>query len=199
MRNKYLLLRHGESVFNKELRYQGWSKNVPLTEYGRHQVESRINLVKKFNPDIIIASPVMRTRQTAQIFASALKKDVLFSKLIIDFRRSEAMEGKLQEEYAGSKEYIEWLKKSEEDWDFKLSDGESYNGFNDRVKEFLTFIDNRCNKKKILIVTHGDVIRVIIKVKTGIELQRKDVMNVFACELSLARKKAEVYKFREIK
>ena len=199
MQNKYLLLRHGESIFNKELKYQGWSKNVPLTDLGRKQVGGREELVKKFNPDIIIASPVLRTRQTAQILAKFLKKEVLFSNLIIDFRRSEAMEGKLQEEYMDSKEYVQWLKKSEEDWDFRLPDGESYNGFNDRIKEFLEFIDNSCDRKKILIVTHGDVIRMIIKEKTGIELQRKDVMNVFACELSLARKKADVYEFREIK
>ncbi len=183
MKNQYLLIRHGETKFNQELRYQGWSKKVPLTQQGVGQVQGRIKLIKKFDPDIIVASPFLRTRQTAEILAEATKKEVLYSKLIIDYRRSESMEGKLQSEYVGTKKYKEWLAKADSDWDFKLEDGESYNEFNNRVGEFIDILERSYDKKKILIVTHGDIIRSIIRQLNGREFQPLDVMNAFVCRL----------------
>lgn len=184
MKNRYLLIRHGESKFNKELRYQGWSKKVPLTQQGIDQVKGRVKIIKKFGPEVIIASPFLRTRQTAEILAESTKKEVLYSKLIIDYRRSESMEGKLQSEYVGTKKYKEWLEKADSDWNFKLADGESYNEFNSRVKEFIDILEVSYDKKRILIVTHGDVIRSIIRQLTGKEFQPLDVMNVFVCQLN---------------
>lgn len=187
MRNKYLLLRHGESTFNRDMRYQGWSKGVPLTERGADQVRGKIKLVKKFKPDFIVASPFLRTRQTAEMLAKEVKKEILFSKLIIDYRRSASMEGKLQEEYVDTPEYKDWLEKADKDWDFKLPDGESYNDFNLRVREFLDILDKNYEGKRILVVTHGDVIRAIIRQLTGKDLKPLDVVNAFACEMRLAK------------
>jgi len=184
MRNRYLIIRHGESVFNRELRYQGWSKNVSLTDEGITHVETRKKIVKKFNPDIIVASPYLRTRQSAVILARDLKKTILYSKLIIDFRRSESNEGKLQKDFEDTKEYKEWLEKAEKDWDFRLPDGESYNGFNGRIKEFIAILEANYDNKNILVVTHGDVVRTIVRELSGVELCREDVLNTFVCELS---------------
>lgn len=183
MRNSYLLIRHGESTYNRELRYQGWSRMVPLTELGVRQVEERVKLVKKFDPDVIVASPFLRTRQTAGIFAKTLKKEVLYSNLIIDYRRSESMEGKLHSDFADTKKYKEWLENADEDWDFKLPDGESYNEFASRVKQFIEILEHNYTGKKILIVTHGDIIRSIIRQLTGEKLEATDVANTFVCKL----------------
>lgn len=198
MQNKYLLIRHGESQYNEELRYQGWSKRVHLTKQGIEQVKGRIKLVKKFKPDLVVASPFLRTRQTAEILASAIKKEVLYSKLIIDYNRSESMEGKLQEEYVGTKKYKEWLEKADKDWNFHLPDGESYNGFDARIREFIEILETSYDKKKILIVSHGDVIRSIIRQYADREFQRIDVMNVFVCELIPNKKAKGKYIFKEV-
>lgn len=67
------LLRHGESVGNAESRWQGQS-DYPLNERGRAQAHSLAERWKseKVTFDLVIASPLMRARETAEIVASAL-------------------------------------------------------------------------------------------------------------------------------
>lgn len=70
-------LRHGESVGNAESRWQGQS-DYPLTEKGRRQARALGERWKaeraKF--DLVIASPLTRARETAEIVASALNLKV---------------------------------------------------------------------------------------------------------------------------
>jgi broad specificity phosphatase PhoE len=77
---QFTLLRHGESIGNAQSRWQGQS-DYPLTERGRAQAhalaERWTSEVVKF--DLIIASPLVRAKETAQIIASALQ-----SKLEVD-------------------------------------------------------------------------------------------------------------------
>jgi len=68
------LLRHGESVGNAESRWQGQA-DYPLTETGREQAR---RLAQRWRGedltfDRIIASPLARTRETAEIIAQALE------------------------------------------------------------------------------------------------------------------------------
>jgi 2,3-bisphosphoglycerate-dependent phosphoglycerate mutase len=66
-------LRHGESVGNAESRWQGQS-DYPLTEKGRAQAQALAERWKaeKAKFDLVVASPLMRARETAEIVASAL-------------------------------------------------------------------------------------------------------------------------------
>jgi broad specificity phosphatase PhoE len=77
---QFTLLRHGESIGNAQSRWQGQS-DYPLTERGRAQAhalaERWTSEVVKF--DIVLASPLVRAKETAQIIATALQ-----SKLEID-------------------------------------------------------------------------------------------------------------------
>jgi len=73
----FVFLRHGESVGNAESRWQGQS-NYPLTERGRAQAralaERWISEGIKF--DLIVSSPLVRAKETAEIIASALNVKV---------------------------------------------------------------------------------------------------------------------------
>lgn len=55
------LLRHGETQYNAERRYQGRS-DVPLSEEGRKKIKPT-----GFTPDCVWVSPMTRARQTADI------------------------------------------------------------------------------------------------------------------------------------
>jgi broad specificity phosphatase PhoE len=71
------LLRHGESVGNVEARWQGQS-DYPLTETGRAQANALAERWKldgmKF--DLIVTSPLIRAKETAEIVSSALNVNV---------------------------------------------------------------------------------------------------------------------------
>jgi len=73
------LLRHGESVGNAEGYYQG-QYDFPLTERGREQTRRLISrwLDEETQFDQIIASPLQRARDTAEMIATALDVPVQF-------------------------------------------------------------------------------------------------------------------------
>lgn len=79
------LLRHGESVGNAEARWQGQA-DFPLTEKGRAQAYALAERWKREEVtfDHVIASPLTRTKETAEIIASALNLKVEFDPLWLE-------------------------------------------------------------------------------------------------------------------
>ncbi len=55
------LIRHGETEYNKEKRYQGQT-DVPLSDEGRAAIKRA-----PFNPDLVYTSPLSRAAETAGI------------------------------------------------------------------------------------------------------------------------------------
>jgi len=94
----FVFLRHGESVGNAEARWQGQS-DYELTEKGRAQARALAQRWKsegmKF--DLIISSPLMRAKETAEIIASALHLRVDFAPVLLE-RNIGEMEGLTAEE-----------------------------------------------------------------------------------------------------
>jgi broad specificity phosphatase PhoE len=69
----FVFVRHGESVGNAEARWQGQS-DYPLTEMGRAQAHALAERWKEEGAkfDLVISSPLVRAKETAEIVASAL-------------------------------------------------------------------------------------------------------------------------------
>ena len=65
---RFFLARHGETVWNRERKYQGQS-DVPLTDEGRIQAKSLSERLKDEKIDVIYASDLGRTMETAEIIA----------------------------------------------------------------------------------------------------------------------------------
>jgi broad specificity phosphatase PhoE len=72
-----VLLRHGESTGNAEMRWQGQS-DYPLTDTGRAQARALAERWKaeKEHFDLIVCSPLSRARETAGILAAELDAPV---------------------------------------------------------------------------------------------------------------------------
>jgi broad specificity phosphatase PhoE len=74
MAARVLLLRHGQSTWNAEGRWQGWA-DPPLSTTGRLQSEAAGAVLAKAGetfPGGVTSSDLARARQTAEIVASAL-------------------------------------------------------------------------------------------------------------------------------
>jgi broad specificity phosphatase PhoE len=71
LRGTALLMRHGETRWNREGRVMGRNP-VELSENGRAQVEAVVVLARSLRPDLIVTSPLVRARQTAEIIADGL-------------------------------------------------------------------------------------------------------------------------------
>lgn len=89
----FVFLRHGESIGNAQSRWQGRSE-YPLTDRGRAQAQALAERWKaeraKF--DLIVASPLGRARETAEIIASALGAKIEFDPILLE-RHIGEMEG----------------------------------------------------------------------------------------------------------
>ena len=94
----FVFLRHGESVGNAEARWQGQSDYM-LTEKGRAQARLLAERWKsegmKF--DLIISSPLLRAKETAEIIASALDAKLELDPILME-RHIGEMEGLTAEE-----------------------------------------------------------------------------------------------------
>jgi len=66
---RILLLRHAETEWNRERRFQGW-RDVPLSATGREQAESAARLLAATRIDAVWSSPLARARDTAAIVAA---------------------------------------------------------------------------------------------------------------------------------
>ena len=66
-----LLIRHGETKWNRELVFRG-IRDIELSERGRRQADLLAKHLKTFRIDAIFSSPLARAVQTAQPTAEAL-------------------------------------------------------------------------------------------------------------------------------
>ena len=73
--NNLLLVRHSESLWNKERRFTGWA-DIDLTENGRLQAKTAGKLIKELNInfDIYFTSKLQRAINTLEIILKVLNK-----------------------------------------------------------------------------------------------------------------------------
>lgn len=92
---KLYFVRHGLTVMNVEGRWSG-TTDTPLTERGRQQAKAAGEAAKNLKIDLIIASPLSRAHETAQIIAKVIeypKEKILLNPMLIE-RHFGELEGK---------------------------------------------------------------------------------------------------------
>ncbi|MFT9486876.1 MAG: histidine phosphatase family protein [Tepidibacillus sp.] len=77
MKTKIFLIRHGETEWNKEKRFQG-QKDIPLNRFGQSQAEKVAQRFYKENykVDAVYSSDLKRAKETAKAIAYHYGKDV---------------------------------------------------------------------------------------------------------------------------
>ena len=71
----FYFLRHGETEWNAEGRFQGHS-DIPLNPQGLAQAHAAARIIAACPVDLIVASPLIRALTTAAIVAEAIGKPV---------------------------------------------------------------------------------------------------------------------------
>ena len=74
---RILLARHGESIWNQDSKFTGWT-NIPLTSRGKKEAEQMAIAMKNKNiiPTIIFSSVLQRSIDTSQIIQKTLGVDI---------------------------------------------------------------------------------------------------------------------------
>lgn len=160
------LLRHGESVGNAENRLQGQA-DFPLTETGRQQSQALAKrwLAEGLTFDRVIASPLKRSRETAEIIAIALHLPVEFDPVWMErhygklsgmnFEEATQTEGRPLYAYP----YVPVGETGESLWDLYLRGGEA-------LRSLLSQPPGR-----YLVVAHGGILNMLLYAILGITPQ----------------------------
>lgn len=154
------LLRHGQTDWNIDLRLQG-STDIPLNETGRAQALQAAGVLNREDWDVIIASPLSRAKDTADIVAKELGMNVVIVPELIErsFGVAEGLDHASWRKMYESHEVIEGL--------------ESLEDLRARTTLLLDLIANEYAGQRVLAVSHGAFIRKVLTIISNGELPRE--------------------------
>ena len=158
---KLILLRHGESENNIKNIKAGQFDGYPLTQKGTKQVIDAVKILKKEEIDIMISSPILRTKQTADIVNNVLKIERIEDNRIKEYDFGSWNGHSNNDQFCKEDElYKEYRKltNDREKYNFKFGgDGESRQDVEDRIRKFMEEVIEKYAGKNILIVGHGGI------------------------------------------
>ncbi len=164
---KLILVRHGETEWVRQGRYQG-STDVPLNKRGFLQAKAVARRLKEVKPSIIYSSQLKRAQETANAIAQKCRK-----KILVDSRLNELSFGRWEGEYHEQvrlrfpNQSRHWYRAR---WTSRPPGGESLRSLEKRVSSFLTDLTTRFkNGQTCVLVTHGGPIRMFLIRVLGIE------------------------------
>lgn len=144
------LLRHGETAWNRERRYQGLT-DLPLSNRGRALLGQA-----DFSPERVYVSPLLRARETAAILFPGAEQIV-----IPDFREMDfgVFEGRTADEMADDPAYRAWVAGG---CTGRCPGGENLAEFSSRVwAAFAGLLETK--PERLVIVAHGGVQMAILE------------------------------------
>ena len=171
----FLLLRHGETLWNRDGRLQGW-QDSPLSEAGRAQAGALAARLAGERVDAIVASDLGRTRETAAPIAARLG-------LVL------RLDAGLRERCYGEFEGMTWAeierarpqdyhRLAARDPEYVVPGGESGVQFRDRIVAALEHLARVHAGATVAVVTHGGVLGIVYRYAKDIALEMPRMFSV---------------------
>ena len=201
---KLVLLRHGESVWNKENRFTGWT-DVDLSEKGVKEAENAGKLLKDkgYTFDVSFTSILKRANRTLEIVLKEMNLNIpVYYSYRLNERHYGALQGLNKDEMRkkfGDEQVHIWRRSYDVRPPELSKDDERYPGndpkykdltpeelpltecLKDTLERVLPYYNNEIkkhleNKENVLVVAHGNSLRSIIKYLENVS--DEDIMNV---------------------
>jgi len=155
---RLLVVRHGQTDFNAQRRYQG-TTDVALNATGVRQAEALAQRLRADVIDAIVSSPLERALQTARIIAQAVPRDM---QVMEHFReRSVGVYEGLTSEEVKVKYPDLWGQRLTRQMNQTPPGGETMLEVGCRVLEGLGQLKERHSNETVVLVTHAFVARMI--------------------------------------
>jgi uncharacterized phosphatase len=155
------LFRHGQTDWNIDMRLQGTAE-VPMNPTGIAQVQRAAEILSNRSWDVILASPLGRARQSAEIIQGVLgMPEIKIEPLLLEraFGVGEGLDYKTwQEQYAHLDD---------------IPGAESAGQISERSRKLLAFMESEYQGAKVLAVSHGALIRFVLSEVTSGEIPPK--------------------------
>jgi len=179
--HRLILVRHGETDWNREGRLQG-GQDIPLNELGRRQAAEAAARLKALEPAYAeldyIASPMQRARETMEILRRELALPPGY-----------AVDDRLRELTFGEWEGFTWrdIRKAEREqahlrerdkWGFVPPGGESYRMLAERVRPVLAGL-----QRETVLVSHGGVARAVLALVGAVAPREASMVEIWQGKL----------------
>ena len=157
---KIYFVRHGITGGNEINAYQ--KMDTPLSEKGRSQAKFLAERFSKITFDVLIASTMERTQETARIIAQKTGHDVIAEALFHEILRPSNVRGKV----CTDPEVIETMKITKSYWrdeEKRHSDEENFYDLKNRAIKALDYLISR-DEETVVVVTHGTILKMMVAV-----------------------------------
>ena len=167
---RLIIIRHGESEWNRIGRYQG-QQDAPLSELGLRQAEALAERLRSEPLDAIFTSPLQRAARTAETVARHHPN--------VPFQRESALleighgdwEGLMVDEVVSryGEGLHEWRKHPTR---AQMPNGESFSNILKRVLDFQERLCAEYSDKNVLLSTHDVVVKILVADALGMDMDR---------------------------
>lgn len=161
-----VIVRHGESTWNSENKYTGWT-DIPLSTLGEREAANAGELLSHFNFDKAYTSKLKRARTTLEIILASAgdhTPPITDSESLNErnFGKLEGWEKSEAVKHFGKTEMDRWLKSFE----FAPPGGETLDETFERTYRFFEteVLPDLKRAKNVILVAHGNVLRTLITV-----------------------------------
>jgi 2,3-bisphosphoglycerate-dependent phosphoglycerate mutase len=175
------LARHGETDWNRELRWQGHA-DPPLNALGRQQARALAESLAGTRISAVYSSDLRRASETAEIVAGKLevplRLDAALRELDVGSWQGQTL-AELEARHAGA--VARWEESGEHGWE----GGESHTEMAARVLEAIGSIAAEHAGEEVLVVSHGGPMRALKAFAAGLDYpgDRRSVPYTHNCEV----------------
>lgn len=154
---RIILVRHGKTDWNRELRIQGGSSDTPLNKEGRQQAENMASRLSQRSIQAIYSSPLKRAMGTAEIIARHHNIEVVVEKSLREIEAGK-LEGVTSAELG--RRFSELL--TRDGVSKRMPGGESLTDLQQRGWGFIQQINHKHPDGELVVVSHYFAILTII-------------------------------------
>lgn len=176
------LIRHGETVLTPGRKFSGVGPlNPVLTDTGRAQASAVAEAAKKLGAEVLIASPLNRTKETAGIISEAIGLAINFDEIWyeMDFGYWDGLSvDEVKAQYPA--DYEKWLT----DLTFQPAGGESWEEITIRVEAALQKIISQFPGQTVAVVTHNCVIKTAVALCLSAPIESVFHMDIGPCSIN---------------
>ena len=158
------LLRHGRTEHTPERRYSG-RNDLPLSATGRAEAEAAAARAAELGIEVVVASPLRRTRETAEVVAGALGLPVEFDDDLMELDFGD-LEGLTADEARAKHPFA--VRRFASDVTVPAPGGESVAEVSARVARARTRLLERHAGRTVLVVSHVTPIKLLLAAGLGV-------------------------------
>ena len=152
------LVRHGQSIHNAAPVYQ--SEHAPLSGKGIRQAQTIAERLANVEFETLLASPILRAKQTASYITEATGHQPEFTDLFVERTKPSKIDGQPIDDPESSHIFKAW-QDSLYSHDKRVGDGENYGDIISRADKALGFLTER-PEQTLVVVTHGFFLTALI-------------------------------------